>query len=259
MRAVSALRLPAALLSAAVVGAVSAVVFAASPASAAPAFASPFRCNEVWTGSTRTDHSPQRAVDFNRTNDDGDAVLASAAGTVTVVQNLGSTSYGLWIEIDHGSGWRTRYAHLSGELVTQGQAVGRGQQIGTVGTTGNSTGPHLHYEQRLNGTAVSITIDGVAVLYYGSRNYTSTNSCIGPAGYVNTGGGTLNVRSGTNTGTTAIGYLPHNGTVFISCQVQGQSITGTYGTSSWWDRVGSGYVSDAYINTGSNLPVAPMC
>jgi murein DD-endopeptidase MepM/ murein hydrolase activator NlpD len=259
MFSLPALRLPAALLSAAVVGAISAVVFAASPASAAPAFASPFRCNEVWSGNTRTNHSPLNAVDFNRVNDDGDAVLASAAGTVTVVQNLGSTSYGLWIEIDHGGGWRTRYAHLSGEFVTAGQAVGRGQQIGTLGTTGNSTGPHLHYEQRLNGSDVRVTIDGVAVLYYGDRNYTSSNSCVGPVGFVNTGGGSLNVRSGTNTGTTSIGSVPHNGTVLITCQTYGQSISGTYGTSSLWDRVGSGYVADAYINTGSNNPVAPLC
>ena len=53
-------------------------------AHAAPAFQLPFPCNQVWSGQTRTDHNPQRSIDFNRTNDLGDPVVASAAGTVTV-------------------------------------------------------------------------------------------------------------------------------------------------------------------------------
>ncbi|HEX6077314.1 MAG TPA: peptidoglycan DD-metalloendopeptidase family protein [Micromonosporaceae bacterium] len=259
MIALSSLRLPAALLSAAVIGAISAVVVVASPAEARPAFSNPFRCSQTWTGSTRSGHSPAYAVDYNRTDDFGDAVLASAGGTVSRVENEGSVSYGLWIEIDHGGGWRTRYAHLSGEFVTLNASVFKGQQIGTVGSTGGSTGPHLHYEQRLNGSAVKIIVDGVSVFYYGDRSYTSGNICVGPAGTVNTAGSPLTVRSGTSTGTTAIGSVPDGGTIYLRCQVQGQSITGTYGTSSWWDRIGAGYVADAYVNTGSDGRVAPLC
>src|SRR5688500_15583429 len=85
----------------------------AKPAMAAPIMRMPFLCGQTWIASTRSGHSPQLAVDFNRDNDLGDAVIASAAGTVTTVANLGSVSYGRYIVIDHGGGWNTLYAHLS--------------------------------------------------------------------------------------------------------------------------------------------------
>ena len=124
----------------------------AGSAAAAPAWQLPFPCGQVWEGQTRTNHSPQNSVDFNRAGDDGDVVVAAAAGRVSRVENTGSTSYGRWIEIDHGAGYRSRYAHLSVQRVSVGAQVSRGQQIGNVGTTGGSTGPHLHFEVRINGT-----------------------------------------------------------------------------------------------------------
>ena len=81
-----------------------------------PAFQLPFPCGQVWAGQTRTNHSPPNSVDFNRTNDIGDTVVAAASGTVTRVANEGNTSYGRWIEIAHGGGYRTRYAHLSVQI-----------------------------------------------------------------------------------------------------------------------------------------------
>ena len=104
--------------------------------SAAPAFQLPFPCGQVWAGQTRPDHSPANAVDFNRTDDIGDPVVAAAAGKVSRVDNEGNVSYGRWIEIDHGGGYRTRYAHLNSQAVSVGQTVKRGQKIGTVGSTG---------------------------------------------------------------------------------------------------------------------------
>ena len=64
-------------------------------------------------------------------------------------------SYGKLIVIDHGSGVQTYYAHLSAWQVYTGQSVSQGQVIGNVGSTGNSTGPHLHIEVRLNGVALN--------------------------------------------------------------------------------------------------------
>ena len=78
----------------------------------------------------------------------GDPIVAAATGQVTFVgwQN----GYGQLIVIDHGGSLTTRYGHLSHIDVAQGQTVERGQFIGRVGSTGRSTGPHLHYEIRIN-------------------------------------------------------------------------------------------------------------
>ena len=82
----------------------------------------------------------------------GDAVHATAAGTVASADWDGG--YGLKVDIDHGNGYHTWYAHLSKAEVAPGQYVHKGQEIGLVGSTGYSTGPHLHYQIMLNGTAV---------------------------------------------------------------------------------------------------------
>ena len=65
----------------------------------------------------------------------------------------GYGGYGNVVVVDHGNGYMTLYAHCSSLAVTKGQTVARGQTVGYVGSTGNSTGPHLHYEIRYNGVA----------------------------------------------------------------------------------------------------------
>ena len=82
----------------------------------------------------------------------GRPVAVSGAGTVTRAGWLGN--YGIVVIVDHGGGVETRYAHLSALAVTAGSQVGQGQIIGYVGSTGRSTGPHLHYEVRRGGRAV---------------------------------------------------------------------------------------------------------
>ncbi len=84
--------------------------------------------------------------------DTGDPVRATAAGKVTIAGNNGG--YGKLVEIDHGNGFATRYGHLSAIDVQVGQEVRIGQTIGKIGSTGRSTGPHLHYETRIDGEAV---------------------------------------------------------------------------------------------------------
>lgn len=75
----------------------------------------------------------------------GNAVYATDAGTV-VYAGWNDWGYGNMIILDHGNGWQSLYAHLSQINVSCGQSVGQGDVIGLVGTTGNSTGPHLHFE-----------------------------------------------------------------------------------------------------------------
>lgn len=81
----------------------------------------------------------------------GTAIKSAAAGIVVSVQNGGA--YGLHTLIAHGSGLTTMYAHQSRANVKKGQSVSAGQKIGEVGSTGWSTGPHLHFEVRIDGTA----------------------------------------------------------------------------------------------------------
>lgn len=82
----------------------------------------------------------------------GNSILAADGGTVIVSTYDGG--YGNYIMVNHGNGRVTLYAHMSSRAVDVGAEVKKGQVIGYVGSTGNSTGPHLHFEIRINGSAV---------------------------------------------------------------------------------------------------------
>ncbi len=103
---------------------------------------------------TRTDPftglpSRHAGVDFAAAP--GTPIVAAASGTVLRAQR--HPAYGLIVDVDHGNGYRTRYAHASSLLVRPGARVARGAPIATVGSTGRSTGPHLHFEVLHRGTA----------------------------------------------------------------------------------------------------------
>jgi len=108
--------------------------------------------NFIWPVSSRYlsgyDYSPEAnhyGIDIH--GEIGEPVFASDNGVV-VYAGWNDWGYGEMIVIDHGQGWQTLYAHLSTVDVTCGQEVYQGDTIGTVGTTGNSSGPHLHFELR---------------------------------------------------------------------------------------------------------------
>ncbi|MBR3720678.1 MAG: peptidoglycan DD-metalloendopeptidase family protein [Clostridia bacterium] len=82
----------------------------------------------------------------------GSNICAAESGTVILANYGWNGGYGNYIIINHGNGITTRYAHASQLYVSAGQTVSRGQVIAAVGTTGNSTGPHLHFEVRVNGS-----------------------------------------------------------------------------------------------------------
>jgi len=86
-------------------------------------------------------------IDFRAPS--GTPVKATAAGKIVEADYVGG--YGNMVEVDHGAGLSTRYAHLSSIGVEIGQTIAKGDILGRVGTTGRSTGPHLHYETRIDG------------------------------------------------------------------------------------------------------------
>ncbi|MCF6473752.1 M23 family metallopeptidase [Nonomuraea sp. MG754425] len=147
---------------------------------------SPFNCGKTfyannWTGG----HNPEGSIDWQNYGSDainGETVRATAAGTA-YFYDAGSTSYGKWVEVRHSDGTRTRYAHLATMVRAAGGSlsVSQGTTIGTVGSTGGSTAPHLHYEQRTSTGAMdtSPTVDGVTVSLGQKKAVTSTNGCGG--------------------------------------------------------------------------------
>jgi len=98
-------------------------------------------------------HAPSMHTGMDLHATAGDPIYATAAGKVVKAGWEGG--YGQMVEIDHGEGLSTRYGHMSAIGVAVGQKVRAGQVIGRVGSTGRSTGPHLHYETRINGEAVN--------------------------------------------------------------------------------------------------------
>ena len=98
-------------------------------------------------------HEPAMHTGIDIRGEIGEPVHATAAGKITIAGWDGG--YGNMVEIDHGNGLATRYGHLSEIDVRVGDEVRIGQVIGRIGSTGRSTGPHLHYETRINGEPVN--------------------------------------------------------------------------------------------------------
>jgi murein DD-endopeptidase MepM/ murein hydrolase activator NlpD len=107
----------------------------------------------VWpTGGTISQRFTWFHKGIDIANKAAPGVLAADSGTVVGAGWLDGYGYGNRVVIDHGNGYRTLYAHLSQAYVTAGQTVARGNVIGKMGSTGRSTGVHLHFEVILNGT-----------------------------------------------------------------------------------------------------------
>ena len=160
------------------VGVAGSLVGQVAPAYAQPVsgYEMPFPCAQQWTGTTRPSHSPSvHAIDWNRVDDLGDPVVTSAPGVVSRADATSTRGYGRHVVVDHGAGESTVYAHLQDVHVVTGQRVDQGALLGTVGSTGNSTGPHLHYEQRLDGRDVEAWFGG-APFVYGSTQ--ASGNCV---------------------------------------------------------------------------------
>jgi murein DD-endopeptidase MepM/ murein hydrolase activator NlpD len=128
-----------------------------------------------------------KAIDYGVPT--GTPVQAAASGTVKQVgSGSGDRSYGVYIEIDHGGGYSTLYAHLSSVQVAVGQSVAQGQVIGLSGQTGYATGPHLHFEARHNGNKInpaSLGLGGAAAVVAGTTT-ANTSTVMAISGSVGT-------------------------------------------------------------------------
>lgn len=102
----------------------------------------------------RTDPYPSNHTGVDLAISSGSPIVASKSGTVASVVSS-NTGYGNCIIVNHGDGTSTRYAHCSKMYVSKGQKVSQGETIAAVGSTGMSTGPHLHFEIYINGTRVN--------------------------------------------------------------------------------------------------------
>ncbi|MET9345615.1 M23 family metallopeptidase [Streptomyces termitum] len=242
------------------------VLGTAGTAHAAPLFKAPFPCGQKWTYSHHSAEVRQ-ALDFIRSDGGataGTPVLASASGTAyRYSQPSGAGNY---VVIDHGGGWQTYYFHLSAYSVAHGEAVSQGRQIGTTGSTGNSSGAHIHYEQLYNGTGQSIVINGASLApypgSYGSKSLTSDNGCGGtPTKYWVDTFAAATGYAGPNS-TDAQGVL-NAGTNYVYCKVWGRQIGSGTSYNHWWlrtdlDTVYAGkngrnaYVSAYYLSRWGN-------
>ncbi|MBD2759280.1 hypothetical protein IEE94_07120 [Yimella sp. cx-573] len=106
---------------------------------------------------------------------------------------------------------------------------------------------------------IALSVSALAVVAGGAVGVGASQSDAAP-GKVNTASSPLTVRSGPGTHYSSVGKLAKGTKVDIKCQTRGPAVKGTYGTSTWWNNIGSGrWVSDAYIYTGSDGRVAPLC
>ncbi len=131
---------------------------AGSGPATAPTGALPSGTRLQWPTSTRTitQYFGWRHTGLDIASRQSPPIYAAESGTVVDARTSGyNGGYGTMIIIDHGNGLRTLYGHMSKLYVSNGDTVSRGQTIGIMGNTGRSTGPHVHFEVRVNGARVN--------------------------------------------------------------------------------------------------------
>ena len=178
----------------------------------------------------------------------------SSAQIHNLLEKLGKVGYAAWYRKSGTDGWNGSnhihgvYANCKMKSALRSQV--RSWLVGRNGLVSNTL-----YKWHSFSAAARSTVKAKFAQSGGG----TTNGGSGFAARINTSGAPLTIRAGASTATAAIGSVADGATVTISCQRVGQSVTGTYGTSKLWDKIGAGYVADAYVSTGSDGRVAPDC
>jgi hypothetical protein len=171
-----------------------------------------------------------------------------------LLEKLAKVGFAVWYRKNGSDGWsganHIHAVYANCKMKSQLRAQVRSWLVGRNGLVSNTI-----YQWHSFSTAAK---NAVKAKWEASSQGTS-NGGGGAPGRVNTSGAALTIRAGASTGSAAVGSVADGAWVTIRCQKVGQSVTGTYGTSNLWDHIGSGYVSDAYVSTGSDGRVAPDC
>ncbi len=171
-----------------------------------------------------------------------------------LLEKLGKVGYAAWYRKTGFDGWNGSkhihgvYANCRMKEALRSQV--RSWLVGRNGLVSNTL-----YKWHSFSNAAKATVQAKFAL----SNQGTSNSGAGFAARVNTSGAPLTIRKGASTTTDAIGSVADGAHIAITCQKIGQSVTGTYGTSKLWNKIGAGFVADVYVFTGSDGRVAPDC
>jgi hypothetical protein len=178
----------------------------------------------------------------------------STAQIHNLLEKLGKVGYAAWYRQNGRDGWSGAnhihgvYANCKMKLALRSQI--RSWLAGRNGLVSNT----IYQFHRFSAAARN----KVKAKFAQSNNGTS-NGGGGISARVDTAGAPLTIRAGASTSTAAVGSVADGAFVTISCQRTGQAVTGTFGRSTLWDKIGGGYISDAFVATGSDGRVAPVC
>jgi hypothetical protein len=187
------------------------------------------------------------------------AVDISVSGLSTtqirnLIERLAKQGFAVWYRQGGRDGWNGAN-HLHGVYANSKMKSALRSQVRSWMAGRNGLVSNTIYRFHTFSASARATVKGK----FAMSSQGTSNGGAGVSGRVNTSGTALTVRARPTRDSAVVGSLA-DGTYFtIGCQQSGQSVSGTYGTSTLWDRVGGGYVSDAYVSTGSDGRVAPSC
>jgi hypothetical protein len=171
-----------------------------------------------------------------------------------LLERLAKVGFAAWYRKNGSDGWvganHIHAVYANCLMKTQLRAQVKSWLVGRNGLVSNTT-----YKWH----AFSATAKSVVKAKFAASQQGTTNGAGGVTARVNTAGSPLTIRAAASTSASAIGSVADGAFVTIKCQKLGQSVSGTYGTSKLWDKIGAGYIADAYVATGSDGRVAPLC